>query len=73
MIISLILIWSAVVAYLLWVHLLAAFSTPPVPARETIMPSFMAVLLGAGLTFAVILKHGTPLTSHDADATQVRP
>lgn len=47
---SLIVVWCAVVLYLLWVHLLAAFSEPPVPVAETVMPSLMAVVIGAGLS-----------------------
>lgn len=56
---SMIVIWSAVVLYLLWLHVTAAFSNPPVPARATIMPSFMAVVVGAGLSGLVILTHSS--------------
>jgi Na+/proline symporter len=55
MILALIVIWGAVTLYLLWVHVMAAFSNPPVPSRETVMPSMMAVLIGAGMSAAVIL------------------
>ena len=72
--ISLFVIWTFVVIYLLWVHITAAFSEPPVPLRETITPCLMAIILGAGLTAAVILRDGSPLlTRLDADATMVRP
>lgn len=55
---SLIVIWCSVMLYLVWVHTMAAWSVPPVPGHVTVMPSMMAVVLGAGLSVVVCLKAG---------------
>lgn len=52
----LIAIWCVVVLYLIWVQVTAAFSRPPLPAQDTVMPSMMAVLLGAGVSGLLCLR-----------------
>lgn len=60
MIFPFIVIWGCVILSLLMIHLMAAYSHPPVPARMTVTPSLMVIVIGAGLSGVVILLGGVP-------------